>query len=344
MCLYTKTMYNPKYKANKKNGGVIPPLKDNRIAYVPIACGKCIECKKKKSREWQVRLLEDIKHNRNGKFITLTFEDKAIAEICEYEKTFRDKETGRKFKAKIGECEGYERDNQIATVAVRLFLERWRKEYGKSLRHWLVTEIGHNGTENIHLHGIIWTDETAGKIRKIWKYGYVWAGKKKLTGEIEQYVNERTVGYITKYITKVDEKHRTYESAILCSAGIGGQYVKRVDAIGNRFNGIQTKEYYRTSTGHKMTLPIYWRNKIYNEEEREKLWIQKLDKETRWVMGEKVDISEGEEQFKILTEYYRNLNKQWGYQDGYKNYDKEQEERKRRAIMQETRIQKGKKK
>ena len=33
-----------------------------------------------------------------------------------------------------------------ATRAVRFFLERWRKEYKKSLRHWLVTEIGGNYT------------------------------------------------------------------------------------------------------------------------------------------------------------------------------------------------------
>ena len=67
-------------------------------------------------------------------------------------------------------------DNSIATIGVRRFLERWRKEYGnmKGIRHWLITELGHKGTENIHLHGIIWTNEDFEKVREHWKYGYVY--------------------------------------------------------------------------------------------------------------------------------------------------------------------------
>ena len=60
MCLYPKLIANPKYKANKKNGGNVPPIFDKRVLTIPIGCGKCIECKKKKAREWQVRLSEEI--------------------------------------------------------------------------------------------------------------------------------------------------------------------------------------------------------------------------------------------------------------------------------------------
>ena len=59
MCLYPRLIQNKKYIANK-NGGVIPPVSDNRVRFVPIGCGKCIECRKQKKREWQVRMLEDI--------------------------------------------------------------------------------------------------------------------------------------------------------------------------------------------------------------------------------------------------------------------------------------------
>ena len=37
----------------------------------------------------------------------------------------------------------------------------------------------------------------------------------------------------------------------------------------------ETDETYRTRQGLKLALPIYYRNYIYNEEEREKLWIEK---------------------------------------------------------------------
>ena len=142
MCLYPKLIANPKYRANKKNGGIIPAVFDNRILQVPIGCGNCIECRKKKKREWQIRLYEECEENKNGIFVTLTFSNESIREL------------GKEIK----NLDGYERDNAIATLAVRRFLERWRKKHKKSVRHWLITELGHNGTENIHLHGIIWTD------------------------------------------------------------------------------------------------------------------------------------------------------------------------------------------
>ena len=90
----------------------------------------------------------------------------------------------------LKELQGYELDNAIAAYAIRKFLEHWRKKFKKSLRHWLVTELGHNGTENIHLHGIVWTDENYSTIREKWAYGFIYPR----TEEQEQkgYVNART--------------------------------------------------------------------------------------------------------------------------------------------------------
>ena len=121
---------------------------------------------------FQVRLKEDVKHNTNGKFITLTFSNESIAEITKkvtqkttkirngIKTTWIDK-NGKlcqrykyKYVTEEVQLKGYDLDNAIARHAVRKFNERWRKRYGKAIRHWLVTELGHNGTENIHLHGI----------------------------------------------------------------------------------------------------------------------------------------------------------------------------------------------
>ena len=45
-------------------------------------------------------------------------------------------------------------ENETAKTAIRLFLERWRKKYGRSTKHWFITELGHDNTERLHLHGI----------------------------------------------------------------------------------------------------------------------------------------------------------------------------------------------
>ena len=123
MCLYPKIMRNKKYKITKKNGGNVPILKDKRVGYVPIGCGKCMECKKQKSNQWKVRLMEDLRVNRNAKFVTFTFNDESLQELDNDIK---------------GEIDGYNRDNEILSLGVRRFLERWRKLFGKSVRHWIV--------------------------------------------------------------------------------------------------------------------------------------------------------------------------------------------------------------
>ena len=81
MCLYPKLIQNRKYLKNKKNGGVIPPIKDKRVLMVPVGCGKCVECKKQKARNWQVRLQEDIRVNANSKFVTYTFTEHELQKL-----------------------------------------------------------------------------------------------------------------------------------------------------------------------------------------------------------------------------------------------------------------------
>lgn len=281
---------------------------------VPVGCGKCMECIKQKGREWNVRLQEEIRHNKTGIFVTLTFSNESIAEI----------------NSGIKGLTGYERDNEIAIKGVRRFLERWRKKYKKSVKHWLVTELGHNGTENIHMHGIIWTDNKE-DIEKIWKYGYTWNG---------EYVNERTINYITKYINKIDQEHKEYKPKILTSAGIGKGYMNRIDAELNKYKEKKTVETYKNRQGYKIALPIYYRNKIYTEEEKEKLWINKLDKETRYVNGNKIDISKGEEEYYKTLEYEREKNKRLGYGNNEKNWERIKYENERRNMNLIERIKK----
>lgn len=303
MCLYPKLIKNPKYKPNKKNGGRPPLCVDIRILYVPVACGKCMECMKAKANEWRVRMIEEIRGNKNGKFVTLTFSEEALNELSKIE-----------IKEEI-------KENGIATVAVRRFLERWRKKYKKSVRHWLVTELGHTGTERIHLHGIIFTDEPD-EIEKIWGYGMVWIG---------QYVNERTINYIVKYIHKIDKDHKGYQPKILTSSGMGRNYINRPDASKNEYKGKDTEEIYRTRTGLKMKLPIYYRNQLYTDDQKEELWIKKLEENVRYVGGEKIKVGEkhGMQHYFKTLKYYQRKNKELGYGDDSEKWSVEEYKKER---------------
>lgn len=293
MCLFTKYIVNPSYKPNKKNGGIVPMMKDPRMRYIPAKCGKCIECRKQKQREWLVRLSEELKNNKQCYFITLTFNEENL----------------NKFSGS---------ENEIATKALRMFLERVRKKTGKSIRHWFVTELGEE-KGRIHLHGIWWG--SPGLLEK-WQYGYIYVG---------DYVSEKTIFYITKYMLKENEYNRKFRSKVLCSAGLGKGYLNRIDAKRNAFKGKETNESYRLKNGIKINLPQYYRKKIYTDEERNKLWAYKLDEGTRYIMGEKISTKRKDaEAYRNLLEYYQNLEKRL-YKTDIK-FDKELHEKRKDEV------------
>lgn len=343
MCLYPTLMKNRRYVKNQKNGGVIPPISDERLLWVATGCGECMECRKQRARAWQLRLLEDIKKHKNGKFVTLTFSNEAFKKLMD--------------EGEYHGIEGYRVDNQVAIRAVELFRERWRKLFGVSIRHWLVTELGHEGTENIHLHGIVWVDDWLKVKRRVpgvkkkvesmefwtsvlaerWGFGYVWTGYEHL----DNYVNNRTVNYIIKYVHKMDKDHPGFKGRVLTSQGIGKSYIESVDRERNVFRGKDTKTTYKNEQGYEMAMPIYWRNKLYSEKQREELWLALLDKGERWVCGEKVRASDEKDYYGALK-HYRALNRRLGYGSDEKDWDRIQYEERRRAILRDKRVKEAK--
>jgi hypothetical protein len=172
-----------------------------------------------------------------------------------------------------------ENPNEIAAKGLRLFLERVRKETGKSIKHWCVTELGEKN-DRIHFHGIFFGQKSAELIKKHWKYGFVFIGG---------YCNSKSINYMTKYMLKVDIKHPTFKQIVLASAGIGAGYLNRIDYLWQKQNykniNVAT---YTFRNGTKMAMPKYYKNKIFTDKERERMWINNLNRGLLWIYGEKV--------------------------------------------------------
>lgn len=281
MCLYPTFIKNPKYKPNKKNKGKPPVCKDRRLLYIPTKCGYCIECRKQKQREWRVRLEEELRSNY-GYFITLTISPEGIKDL--EEKTRLNWE---------------ENPNEIASKGLRLFLERVRKDTGKSMRHWCVTELGES-KDRIHLHGIFFGQKSAELIKKHWKYGFSFIG---------QYCNSRSVNYMTKYMLKVDIKHPEFKQIVLASPGIGSGYFDRLDWQWQKQNykRLETPTY-TFRNGTKMAMPKYYKDKLFTEEERNKMWINNLNRGILWIYGEKVKANDWRT-IDNLRKYWQNFGK-----------------------------------
>ena len=149
------------------------------------------------------------------------------------------------------------------------------------------------------------------------------------------------MNYIVKYITKVDIDHKHYKSKILASAGIGNKYVTDERKRIKGYKKGKTIETYKTSSGHDISIPTYWRNKIYTDEEKEKLWIEKLDKNIRWINGKKIDISKNEEMYYKELKKAQAKSKKLGYGDGVTNWNEKKYEEERRTMLQQERAKQG---
>lgn len=279
MCLYPRTIVNKKYTPTKKNNGNVPRCHDERQIYVTIGCGKCIECKKKKAREWRIRLYEEFISSGKGTFVTMTIDDKKCKHIME--------ELGE-------EALSY---NAIKEMVGRFF-DNHRKKTGKTLKRWMITERGENGTKRLHLHGIIFEKK---ELIPAWPYGHYYYGDR---------ITEASIAYVTKYITKeAGESEETGGGRVLTSPGLGKSGVKKLES---------NKKYWRKKNGAKTAIPEYYKRIGMSDKERADAWSEILDKREAYVMGQaiKIDTREGMAQYLDAIKAARRTNRIAGYEEG----------------------------
>lgn len=278
MCLYPSIIENPRYaKSNENSKGV----KDRRLRWIQIPCGHCEECRRTKANEWRVRLIEEIKSNsKNIIFATLTFSEESLKKL-EYDE---------------------KEPNKAPQKAISLFRKRWWKKYKKPLKHWLITELGHDNTKRIHLHGLIWTELTEEQFEKEWGYGWVFFGYN---------ISERTINYIVKYVTKRDEANPEFDGKIFTSKKIGASYINKNTLRRHRYQDKFTEETYKTESGIKIALPIYYKQKIWTDQEREALRIIKEEKQTKYYNKTpiKVETIEQYREYVNAVKYWQSIKK-----------------------------------
>ena len=165
-CLHPLWIEHPTLKKLKRYGFENTFTEESPI---PIPCGKCHECLKRKASDWKLRLIHEWKYStKTAWFVTLTIDP------------------------------AYYSPDLNPSVLMRSFLESIRHATGKSVRHWFVTELGEEH-DRLHFHGIVFDCSlTFNEFRKHWKFGFSWLG----------YCTDRTIFYIVKYILKPQFNHK----------------------------------------------------------------------------------------------------------------------------------------
>lgn len=217
--------------------------------YLDVPCGFCHSCKKREMNDYKIRLLYECRRpldaGRINLFVTLTFNDEFLEKFAS--------DTNR---------------------AVRLFLDRMRKRYGKQVRHWFIGEYGTLKGRS-HYHGILFNcpceigNSPYGhhpgqnlELESVWKYGFIFVG----------YVNDATAGYITKYLTK-DLNGKKVRPRVISSFGIGDNYLGTDDALLHKLNGYQP---FITNGSYIYALPRYYSNKIFSDVERQNMSLDRF--------------------------------------------------------------------
>lgn len=206
--------------------------------YIEVPCGCCHSCERSRMRSYMIRLLYEISAYPNSLFITLTFDDSNL-----------------------------ERFGNNPNSAVRLFLDRCRKHFGKNIRHWIVPEFG-TRRGRLHYHGILFdvgNTSLGYTLPRFWKYGFTYVG----------WANELTARYITKYVTK--SLSRPYGKAlprIISSKGIGSSYLSPENIeFHNSSSGVLRP--YINFGSYKIPLPRYYYNKLFSDSDKLDMLIER---------------------------------------------------------------------
>ena len=67
---------------------------------------------------------------------------------------------------------------------------------------------------------------------------------------------------------------------------------------------------------------MYYRNQLYNDTEKEKLWLEKLDNEERFVLGRRVSTKKGLTAYFNILKTAQELNQKLGYGSNKKEWER----------------------
>lgn len=210
--------------------------KDGMKKWKVVPCGKCVPCKRRRQAQWSFRLLQEMQHCFSAAFLTITYNDENLT-------------YGELWPTLV------KRDLQ-------LFIKRLRKKHhtlsDKKIIYYACGEYG-TQTYRPHYHMIIYNLVPQllfdAPLSEIWKMGNIRVDP----------CNIQTIQYTSKYVMKSDKKPDGVQAEFsLMSKGIGKNFL--TDAVKKYYKNNQIP-YVIWKDGQKMSMPRYFKEAIFTEEE-----------------------------------------------------------------------------
>lgn len=204
---------------------------------ITVPCGKCLSCLSRRRSSWSFRLKKELDVATSAYFITLTYDDDHLPH---------------------SDCGA----PVVCKKDVQLFFKRFRKKlYPVKIRYFLVSEYGEN-THRPHYHLILFNFprslDLSVFLNKSWIYGHCHVGS----------VTSASIHYVTKYCLALDDvSDEIVRPFMLCSTkpALGSNYLTSAMKTWH-IDGLRS---YVMNDGFKQCLPRYYRDKIFDEFQKE---------------------------------------------------------------------------
>lgn len=204
---------------------------------IEVPCSRCPKCKQRRVQDWVFRLQEEDKISSSSFFVTLTYNTQNVP-INDRGQMTLDKTHFQKFMKRLRKCQK------------------------SKIKYYMAGEYGEQ-RQRPHYHMIIFNLEDIEHLTKSWTHGSIDIGT----------CTKSSIAYTAMYIDKKaripmflgDERQKEFS---LMSKGMGKSYLTENMVKYHRED--PTRLYLTTLGGYKKALPRYYRNKIWNESEREK--------------------------------------------------------------------------
>lgn len=234
----------------------------------PLPCGRCEKCTARRTSGWSYRLMKQYDICQTAYFVTLTYNTDNVP------------------ITKKGFMSLNKRD-------VQLFMKRLRKSDLGKIRYYICGEYG-SIKNRPHYHAIMFDVHNINNIELAWTQGEVHVGT----------VTKASVGYTLKYIAKPtripmhsnDDRVKEFS---LMSKRLGANYISD-KMINWHKSDLLDRMYIPLEDGRKVAMPRYYKDKIYEDEERDA--ISQRQKQRVQEMVEDERLKYGDEYEKVLVE------------------------------------------
>lgn len=227
-----------------------------------VPCGKCLQCRIQKRREWSLRMLHELDVWDKAVFLTLTYNDVSLP----YNGPYMLSGPGDKYQYKSPIGPVLDCWPSLCKEDLQKFWKRLRKNHGsKTIKYFACGEYG-DSTQRPHYHAIIYglgfSRDDRNTIMACWPF-CDWH-QKTIAEKSFGIVQPESIQYVAQYIDKkysgdlaVEEYYaRAREPTFrVGSQGLGLNYIDK-----NKETMVQNG--YVTQSGNKRSIPRYYLNKL----------------------------------------------------------------------------------